>query len=233
MKTTVLVSTAEIEAGEVRVEGERYRHLFRARRASRDSEFRLTDGDGRVCEARLAEVDSTSARLVADGPPIEVERPPWVGLIVPVLKRQHTSWMVEKATELGVSEIRFYSGPRAPRAFADGSQARLERVTQAALIQSHGAWLPRLHAPRPLAEVVTEVPEAAARYVAARRDPRLERATVPAVWAIGAEGGWDDEEAGLLRQAGFRGVGLADGVLRSETAAVAAAVLARGCVRPD
>lgn len=228
MKATVLVSAAEIEAGEVRVDGERYRHLFRARRASRDSEFRLTDGGGRVCEATLAEVDSTSARLVAAGPPIESERPPWVGLIVPVLKRQRTSWMVEKATELGVSEIWFYSGPRAPRAFAGGTQARLERVTQAALVQSHGAWLPCLHAPRPLAEVVTEVPESAARYVAARQASRRGRLTVPAAWAIGAEGGWSDEETGLLRTQGFTPVPLADGVLRTETAALAAVAVTRG-----
>lgn len=233
MKATVLVREAELDRGEVVLDGDRYRHLFRARRAASDSEFRLTDGAGRECMARVAEVSPDSARLVAEGSLRQLKQPPWLAVIVPVLKPQRTAWMVEKATELGVSEIRFYTGARAPRDVTTAAHARLGRVAAAALAQSHGAWLPRITAPEPLAEVVAALPKAVTPYLAVQGAPRLERAAVPAVWAIGAEGGWDEAEAKILRESGFTAVGLADGVLRAETAALAALAVGRGCATVD
>lgn len=233
MKASVVVSASELDRGEVVIEGERYRHLFRARRASRESEFRLTDGAGRECAARLADVNSSSARLRVEGVPRRLEAPPWLGLLVPVLKPQRTAWMVEKATELGASEIRFYTGARAPRDLTRAACARLDRVAIAALAQSHGAWLPRLARPEPLATVVLELPQDAACYAARQGARRLDRCAAPCVWAIGAEGGWDPEEEELLRDAGFTAAGLADTVLRTETAALAGLCLGRACAVGD
>lgn len=233
MRATVVVSASEFDRGEVVIEGERYRHLFRARRASRKSEFRLTDGAGRECAARLDDVDSNSARLRVEGVPRRLEAPPWLGLVVPVLKPQRTAWMVEKATELGANEIRFYTGARAPRDLTRPARARLDRVAIAALAQSHGAWLPCLARPEPLATVVSKLPQDAARYAARQGAPRLDRCAVPCAWAIGTEGGWDPEEEELLRDVGFTAAGLADSVLRTETAALVGLSLARACALGD
>jgi 16S rRNA (uracil1498-N3)-methyltransferase len=41
------------------------------------------------------------------------------------------------------------------------------------------------------------------------------------VLAIGPEGGWDDEEIALAGQSGFQPASLGEGILRTETAAVA------------
>jgi RsmE family RNA methyltransferase len=48
----------------------------------------------------------------------------------------------------------------------------------------------------------------------------------PVVLAIGAERGWSDRERDLLEEAGFLRLSLGDRALRTETACVAATVIA-------
>jgi 16S rRNA (uracil1498-N3)-methyltransferase len=49
----------------------------------------------------------------------------------------------------------------------------------------------------------------------------------PALFLIGPEGGWTDAEVESARRHGFHPVGLGDGILRSETAAIVGAALIR------
>jgi 16S rRNA (uracil1498-N3)-methyltransferase len=48
--------------------------------------------------------------------------------------------------------------------------------------------------------------------------------------AVGPEGDWDADELGRFRRAGFRSVTLGGTVMRAETAALAAVVLARAAL---
>ena len=229
MKATILVTSGELRSQEVILEGRRYRHLFRARRASTDIQLRLTDGAGHVCAAQIAEIGPKSARIATRGEIDRVARSTWVGLIVPVLKPQRTAWMVEKCTELEVAEIRFYSGARAPRKLTSKTIQRLQRVASSALVQSHGSWLPQILPPRPLSEVLDSVPGDVARYVCDGNALQPRRLQASALWAIGAEGGWTEQEAQGFTDAGFEPVGFGKGVLRSETCAVAAVVCSKVC----
>ena len=229
MKATILVTSGEIRSQEVILEDRRYRHLFRARRASTNIQLRLTDGAGQVSAAQVAEIGPKSARITARGEIERVARPAWVGLIVPVLKPERTAWMVEKCTELEVAEIRFYSGARAPRKLTSKAIERLQRVASSALVQSHGSWLPQILPPRPLSEVLDAVPGDIARYVCDGNAPQPRRVQASALWAVGAEGGWTEQEARGFTDAGFTAVGFGRGVLRSETCSLAAVVCSKVC----
>jgi 16S rRNA (uracil1498-N3)-methyltransferase len=150
-----------------------------------------------------------------------------VDLLVPTLRPERASWLVEKATEIGVSAIRFLHTERAPRDFGSGTLGRLGRVSAAALEQCHGARLPALSGPHTWSELAALTAGAAERWVldiaAATEDPARSRSTASAALLIGPEGGWSDRERGELRAADWQAVGLGARVLRAETAAVVGA----------
>ena len=223
---TLLVDPSELAAGELWIEGARHRHLFRARRLAVGDRLRLVDGDGR---ARRADVERLgrgrallrlSAAETVLGPRRQVE------LLVAPPRPPRATWLVEKATELGVAAIRFIGGERAPRRYGEATLERLRRVAAAALEQSGQARLPEISGVHPWRELESLLGGCADR----RRLERGAEAWRPGAGrlalVIGPEGGWSESEAAALDEAGCRATGLGPTVLRVETAAVVAAGLA-------
>ena len=221
----------EIAGGELRVEGEAYKHLFRARRLAVGDRLRVVDGRGGARWAAVARIDRSAAALTLGEPAPANEPAMRLDLLVPTFRPERASWMVEKVTELGVRAIRFLHTERAPRHFGEGTLGRLRRVAAAALEQCHGARLPEISGPHEWRELAALAEGAEDRWVLDPEAEAGEWASPPASGAllIGPEGGWSSRERDELRAAGWRPVGLGPRVLRVETAAVvgAAAVLLR------
>lgn len=228
---TLLTDPDLFDGHDLKVDGEPYKHLFRARRLAVGDRLRVVDGQGRARWAEVARVDRSAASL-ALGEAAPVNEPSFqLDLLVPTIRPERASWMVEKATEIGVHALRFLHTERAPRHFGDGTLDRLRRVAAAALEQCHGARLPEITGPHEWRELAGLTGAAEAHWV-------LDTETEGGGWGdaegagallIGPEGGWTSEERDELRVAGWRAVGLGPRVLRAETAAVvgAAAVLLR------
>ena len=120
---TLLTEPALFDARELRVEGESYQHLFRARRVAVGEEMRIVDGRGRARWGKVARVDRTSA-TVALGEPAPAHEPALhLELLVPTCRPERASWLIEKATEVGVAGIRFLNMARAPRDIGSGDPA--------------------------------------------------------------------------------------------------------------
>jgi 16S rRNA (uracil1498-N3)-methyltransferase len=222
---TLLADPQGFDGSELRVEGDAYRHLFRARRLAAGDRIRVVDGAGRARWSEVMRIDRSAAVLALGEPAPGNEPERRVELLVPTLRPERASWLVEKATELGVSAIRFLHTERAPRDFGAGTLGRLRRVAAAALEQCHGSRLPALTGPHTWSELESLTAGAAERWVL---DTAEEEGWGPAgangaALLIGPEGGWSDRERGELRAAGWRAVGLGARVLRAETAAVAGA----------
>jgi 16S rRNA (uracil1498-N3)-methyltransferase len=139
-------------------------------------------------------------------------------------KGDRVEWMVQKLTELGVSEIVFVDYARSVVSWkgerAERQLGRLRTVAREAASQSRRVWLPTLRGPVAFAEAAA-IPEAALA------DPDGESRTDFAAVLIGPEGGLTDEERRLCRRA----VSLGPQILRIETAAIAAAALISGSRR--
>jgi len=230
---TVLVSPDELDAGAARVEGDAYRHLFRARRLAAGDRVRAADGRGRARWGEVARVDRRSADL-ALGEPAPANEPAWrLELVVAAPRRERASWLVEKATELGAAAVRLVAAERAPRDYGPGSLDRLRRVAAAALEQCHRATLPEVTGIHPWDELPALLEPAAARWLldtSPTAHPAAEAFAPPAAGATGAlligpEGGWTDPERAELTALGCVAVTLGERVLRVETAALAGAAL--------
>ena len=136
------------------------------------------------------------------------------------VKGDRNEWAVQKLTELGVDRIVLLHTDRGVVRWDERRSAshleRLRKVARQALMQSRGLWMPEV-------DGVVEVASLVHGEGAALADPAgcSISAGVRTV-LVGPEGGWSDRELSLGRD---RLVGLGGGVLRTETAAVAAGVL--------
>lgn len=228
MTTTNLLVTVEELAGDtLRVDGDRYRHLFRARRLARDERLRVVDGAGRARWVEVVALDRRHAelRLLGAAPANDPERR--VELFVAAPRPERAAWLVEKATELGVFAVRFVASERAVRGVDGKALERLRRVAGAALEQCGGARLPVLSGPHELDELASLNAVCADRFLL---DPRAATAlpaggSSAAAVLVGPEGGWSDGERDELAALGATAVSLGERVLRVETAGVAAASL--------
>ena len=226
---THLVSPGAFEEASVQIEGDTYRHFFRARRLAQGERLRLVDGAGRARWGRIENVDRKSATVLC-GDPAPTHEPSFrLTLFVAALRPERASWLVEKATELGVTAIRFLASDRTPRKYGSGQLDRLHRVAAAAVMQCHRSLLPEVSGVHPWTDLenLLEKPSNTAECFVL--DPsgreslrwRSDAADVGAVF-IGPEGGWSPAETEELQQRGCQKVGLGPRILRVETAAVVA-----------
>lgn len=224
---TLLLDPETFGGEEARIEGDSYRHLFRARRLAAGQRLRVVDGRGEARWAEVAAVGRAAGRLRLGEPAPSHEPALRLEILSAALRRERASWLVEKATELGVAAVRFLTTARTPREFGEGTFERFRRVAAAALEQCHRARLPEITGMHPwgkLPELLGPLEDR--RFL----DPagslsQPGEAAAPVGLLVGPEGGWTGEERDALLALGCRPQGLGPRVLRVETAAVAGAAL--------
>jgi len=150
-------------------------------------------------------------------------------LLAAIFKFDRFEWMIEKATELGVTGIIPVEAARSERGLERGAQKRVERWRRIALEasqQSRRAFLPDVAEPVAFRAALGFQ---AAHRIALDEDveaPQLiapvDAAADPIAILIGPEGGWTDEEREQFVAAGWSRASLGPLILRAETAAIAA-----------
>ncbi len=114
------------------VEGDTYRHLFRARRVGVGERLRVVDGEGRARWGEVIQVGRNAALVELAEPAAPNEPRLRLEVLVATLRPERASWLVEKATEIGAGAVRFLNTERGPRSFGAGTAERLRRVAIAA-----------------------------------------------------------------------------------------------------
>jgi len=206
------------------------RHLVTVRRLRPGETVVVADGVGSWRRCRFTgttQRDSGCAGLLEPDGPVQHEPPPRPEVtvaFVPV-KGERPEWAVQKLTESGVDRIVILGSSRAVVRWegerGDRALQRLTRVAREAAAQSRRARLPEITTDPDLETLARRL----APVALALADPGGEPPDLgtPAL-AVGPEGGWDPDEAG----GGWPLVRLGPGVMRAETAAVAAGVLLCG-----
>jgi len=195
--------------------------------------LRRVPGDAvRLFNARDGEWSGEIATLRKDRATFRVQtllRPPApepaLTLLVAVLKREPMDWLVEKATELGVSRLLPVITRRTitERTNID----RLRQIARAAAEQCERLTIPGIAEPQPL-HLLLDGWDGTPLLLAAERGaaPTLQElavriATMPAL-LVGPEGGFDRAELDdALRRPFVGAVALGPRILRAETAAIA------------
>ena len=211
-------------------------HASRVLRLESGDEVFLIDGTGCFFKAQLTLV--TKGRCLYD----IVERLPqektWNGRIAvamaPTKVIDRVEWTLEKATEIGIDEFSLLNC-----AFSERRNVKLERLDKivvAAVKQSRKAWKPLLNDLQPFEGFVNR-PRKGAKYIAhcyAEIDKKDlygellqlngdEEVTI----LIGPEGDFSIDEVRLAMSQGYVSVSLGQSRLRTETAALAATMIAQ------
>ncbi len=219
------------------VDGEEFSHLVKVMRRTVGDSIVVVDGKGNAYEALIERIDrieqpGRGAAHCSVSSKMERFREPGlrVTLAAAVLKNpSRYDFLVEKATELGVSEI---VPMRTARTIPTHARSgRWRKLALAAMKQSGRSWLPVVRDLTPFGDVLREFTACENRVVAheepsagtpfagvrepAAGDKRL-------VVLVGPEGGFTPEEIAECDAAGYATMFLGERRLRTETAAVVA-----------
>jgi 16S rRNA (uracil1498-N3)-methyltransferase len=227
------VEDIDIESGFVDISGPELRHLRDVLRLGKGSELKLFNGKGLVVNAVIDTIneEAAKARILA-GVESDAESSLKLILLQALIKGDKPELVVQKATELGVSEVIFYPAHRSVVKLGEDKIAkkleRLNRVALEAAKQCGRGLVPRVDFLK-FEEAIQANADALKMALYECEEDSLIKdvlknfdAANGVVLLIGPEGGLTDEEVATIKKADFKTVGIGPRILKSETAAIAA-----------
>ncbi|MGH8075842.1 MAG: 16S rRNA (uracil(1498)-N(3))-methyltransferase [Lysobacter sp.] len=206
-------------------------HLSRVLRLGIGDACVLFNGDGHDYAARIVAAGKREVRvLVGAATAVDRESPLRLLLLQGIARGEKMDLILQKATELGVSEVHPLSSQRSEvkldDARAEKRLAHWQSVVSSACEQSGRAIVPRVRAPVSLAAALGTLPAGGLRLIldpdGTLSLPTLAwESTAPILLAVGPEGGWSPLDRDQLHAAGFQGLRLGPRILRTETAGLA------------
>lgn len=229
-----IVPPEMLDANPVVLEGELCRHISRVLRLGPGDSLTLCNGRGSEYAAviRIADNHSITVEItgMTDSSPLCAT--PAITLIQGLPKGDKLDLIVQKATELGVSDIVVYQAARSIVRISppqvEPRIARWRKIAAEAARQSERTTIPTIE----LAENIEDALRMGTRSVnlmllERERDRRLRdmlgNLPPPADIAllVGPEGGFTESEAAIAGQNGFAPLSLGPRILRTETAGLA------------
>ncbi|MCK9201475.1 MAG: 16S rRNA (uracil(1498)-N(3))-methyltransferase [Gallionella sp.] len=206
-------------------------HASRVLRLREGDVVEIFDGAGNERCGKIAQISGkhvTIGDLSATNS--ERESPLRVVLAQAMASSEKMDWVVQKATELGVTEIQPLDTERSvARLSAERAEKRLEHWRQVAVSaceQCGRNVLPEIHAPLDIMAWLRQTQGAAeTKFILLPQGATSLHAqpkpTAGVVLLIGAEGGFTAAESESALQCGYTAIRMGARVLRTETAAVA------------
>jgi 16S rRNA (uracil1498-N3)-methyltransferase len=207
-------------------------HLSRVLRMAVGDACVLFNGDGHDYPAQITVIGKREVRVQVGIPSsVDSESPLHLVLLQGIARGEKMDLILQKATELGVSEVHPLTSQRSEvkldDARAEKRLAHWQSVVASACEQSGRAVLPHVSAPASLEAVLRTLPAGGLRLILDPHGelslPTLELgSSTPVLLAVGPEGGWSPRDRDHLHAAGFLGLRLGPRILRTETAGLAA-----------
>jgi 16S rRNA (uracil1498-N3)-methyltransferase len=207
------------------------KHIVQVLRMKVGEQLQLTNGKGHLFTAEIKD-DNRKKCMVTVLNTINYQ-PPTVSITIAIsLIKNNTrfEWFLEKATEIGVTEIIPLICERTEK--ATFKMERMKSIVVSAMLQSQQCWLPVLHEPVKFASL-TKQSNQQQKFLAHCEDEsnkqpltsKLINQSISKLMLIGPEGDFTKQEIELALQNNFTPVALGETRLRTETAGVVAATL--------
>ncbi|NPA15471.1 MAG: 16S rRNA (uracil(1498)-N(3))-methyltransferase [Deferribacteres bacterium] len=218
---TVFIPEELREKEWVNIPEEELKHL-KVRRAKEGAEITILNGKGFEAKARL-HLKEKKAHIEQVKDITYRELPIKVNLYQGVLKSDKMDWVIQKATELGVSSITPLITSRTVAKVKREKRVRWQKIAQEALKQCRRAVLPEINQAVSVKEARWEG-ECLLLWENSKKGLKEALIQLPELKElniiVGPEGGFSREEAELLIKKGAKDVSIGEVILRSETASV-------------
>ena len=215
------------QLGTISFPEEESKHIVKVLRMKEGDRFCVTDGNGSLYDAEL--VDAHPKRAAAE---LSNQRHGYdirdfkVSIaIAPTKLNERTEWFLEKATEIGIDEVKLFASYHSERRTANVE--RFKKIIVAAMKQSVKSKMPVIEDIVAFDKLVRQNYDGQ-KFIAWIDDDVTEqlcdlyRKGENALVLIGPEGDFSKEEVALAKENGFVPVSLGKARLRTETAAVVA-----------
>ena len=220
-------SSQSIDEDFVTLAGEEFRHIATVMRARVGDEMEVVDGRGKWVRAVIRKMDRHFLR--ADVIESKSETRPAVNVIIaPSLTKSHAmSWMIEKLSEMGVDEIWPIIAERTDAHASAALLEKWEKIASQSLKVNRRLWRTEIRPPISLGGLVVAAVGIPTKILLEIDGKSRLRPPVPfpAVVAIGPPGDFTAVEQNRFREGGFAGCQINNAVLKTETAALAAAAI--------
>ena len=222
-------TSSPLDHGKTLLQGPEAHHLATVRRFRNGDRVVLFNGDGREYIAEIESVQRNQVELNV----VEILRPqrelPFrLELAAPLPKGDRADFLVEKLTELGVTD---FVPLRTERSVVHPRETKLDRLQRAVIEASKQCGrnsLMQIHDLTDWKTYCAKTAGPAPRFIADRTGAARSFENLPGdrCCAIGPEGGFSDDELTAATEFGWQLTGLGPRILRVETAAIAMAVIA-------
>jgi 16S rRNA (uracil1498-N3)-methyltransferase len=216
----------EVSGSTAFLTGQNAAHIARVLRARVGQEFEIA-ANGVVRLGKVVGVSDEQVEFALGDEIRSAELRP-LKVLIAIFKFDRMEWAIEKATELGATEIIPFVARRTDAHLVQPAGKRVERwrrIAHEASQQSRRVSSPKISDPVKLKEVVAVTSDVRV-VLAESEDERMLRDVITGggsvALAIGPEGGWTSDELTAFEKAGWISVSLGSTILRAETAVVAA-----------
>lgn len=204
-------------------------HIVQVLRMKPDEKLQLTDGKGNLATGHIIECHKKHCTVQIETATCRQPAPGKVTIAISLIKNtSRFEWFLEKATEIGVTEIIPLICERTVK--EKFRYDRMKGIIISAMLQSQQCWLPVLHEPMAFEQFVKQ--ESTAQKFIAHCEEGSKQSlhyhigpSSHRLICIGPEGDFSQKEIDLALKQNFIPVSLGETRLRTETAGVVAAAL--------
>lgn len=205
------------------------KHIVQVLRMHENENLLITNGEGQVLTARLIKANRKNAEVQLINKSANAKPTPKVSIGISLIKNaSRFEWFLEKATEIGVSEIIPVICGRTEKQYF--RYDRMKNILISAMLQSQQSWLPLLQVPMIIEELIKNA-EQQNKYIAHCVDDKRihlgseKKSEGDQIILIGPEGDFTKDEIEAALKNSYVPVSLGQTRLRTETAGIVAAIL--------
>ena len=217
----------DAQLGTISFPEEESKHIVKVLRMKEGDRFGVTNGNGSLFDAEL--VDAHPKRAMADlsnqRNGYDIRNYKLSIAIAPTKLNERTEWFLEKATEIGIDEVKLFASYHSERRVANVE--RFKKIVVSAMKQSVKSKMPVVEEMVSFDKLVKQDFDGQ-KFIAWIDDDvkdqlcDLYKKGENAIVLIGPEGDFSKEEVELAKENGYIPVSLGEARLRTETAAVVA-----------
>ncbi len=219
------------------IEDEQFHYLSNVRRFCVGDEINIFDGLGNSYKARIDNIDKKSIRGIILSSKTLVLPDKKISLYTAIPKGERFDWLIEKASEIGISKIVPVIYVRSVvKELSENKLERYKKISISASSQSWRADIMPIEKPVKFDEVIEKICDEKNTLNVLPWESEEEKSILSLLKGnkdikninifIGPEGGFDKTEIDVAVKNGFKTVTLGKNILRVETAAIVASSIA-------